>query len=95
MLWRKFGLAEAKKADEFVKTEDHRRVVLGIARMFNIPVTIKSQAKKEVGALNKKISRNDDDINRIKGEMGMLEFAKYTNSKMKSDVESVSRKWVL
>lgn len=94
-MWRKFGLKEAMKADEFVKTEDHRRVVLGIARMFNIPVTVNKDVARKCGSLKASVSRNNTNIKRIKSDLAVEEFARDVNVAAGDEANNVSKRWAL
>ena len=61
----KFGIEEAKRAGEFADTEEQRRTVLAVARLFNIPIVIKEQIKARVKKLGNAISKKNLKINKL------------------------------
>ncbi len=95
MMSKVFGLLEAKRADEFAKTEDHRRVVLAVARMFGIPIVIDAQTTTKVARAEVSIGKGLLKIDKLNGKIEKLRTAKDVNMSSKLDALAVSKQWYI
>lgn len=90
---RTFGLTEAKRANEFAKTDDQRKTVLAVARMFDIPIVIEREAVKRVANMDSAIKNNDTKIDRLQEKVSNLRAVRGENIATKSEATELSREW--
>lgn len=62
MFGKKFGMAMAKRAGEFAKTEEQKRTVLAVVRMLDIPILVKEQCDTLCEKLTSKIGFHNEEL---------------------------------
>ncbi len=93
MAIRNFGLKEAKRASEFAKTDEQRRTVLAVTRMFNIPIVIKQQAVKVVSRMELAFKKKHVKIRKLDIKSKAIEGAARTDILKKVEALEVRKDW--
>jgi hypothetical protein len=68
-----FGLKEARRAEEFAKTNEQKETVLAVVRMMNIPITVQKQASKKAKKLEASIGYDNQLVDKLKGKVAIAE----------------------
>ncbi len=88
-----FGLAEAKRAGEFAKTDDQRKTVLAVVRMFGIPIAVEGQAMRKITNMDEAIKKSGVKISRLKEKMSKVRIQGSENITSQSEAVELSRDW--
>ncbi len=88
-----FRIKEARRAEEFAKTQEQKETVLAVVRMMNIPITVNKQASKQAKKLESKIAFTNGLITRLQSKVEKAQAILDNEVQEKIGVSETSVNW--
>ncbi len=88
-----FGIKEARRAEEFAKTQEQKETVLAVVRMMNIPIVVNKQASKQAKKLESKIAYTNGMIERFQSKVNQAQAILNNEVAEKTGISETSVNW--